>query len=347
MASFNIVTAALREHAGVEANLGKCRMWNRGGVEPPGAAALGEDVWVGSPSRPAGQRGIMVLGSPIGTPEFVRAQCAEKRADQQRLLDLLPALPDLQCAWALLSQYAGPRSNHIIRTVPPTLAATYAEQHDLSMQAVLWQLLQQTPTTYESGRVAERSALPGRLGGTGLRSAARTSPAAYWASWADALPVLRARSPTSSNGILDALARGRTEGAACLREATACRQTLVDEGFDDCPTWRQLWDGMRPDQLEATRAATNEAEPGEWRHGWQFIAASQKRKPPQRQCCDAVFTATSQGPLELADRPLRSEMVGRGAYMPGNYVHTGALPHSLVAPSALAPARQCWALQWP
>ena len=45
-----------------------------------------------------------------------------------------------------------------------------------------------------------------------------------------------------------------------------------------------------------------------------------KRKPPQRQCCDAVFTATSQGPLELADRPLRSEMVGRGAYMPGNYV---------------------------
>ena len=42
----------------------------------------------------------------------------------------------------------------------------------------------------------ERQArLPLRLGGLGLRSATRTAFAAYWASWADALPMLKARLP--------------------------------------------------------------------------------------------------------------------------------------------------------
>eukprot|EP00439_Symbiodinium_sp_Y106_P021124 s10692_g2.t1 len=48
---------------------------------PPGIAELGDDVWRGD--KPSAQRGIVVLGTP------------EKR----RLLDELPHLPDLQCAW--------------------------------------------------------------------------------------------------------------------------------------------------------------------------------------------------------------------------------------------------------
>ena len=44
--------------------------------------------------------------------------------------------------------------------------------------------------------VARRLAsLPMRMGRLGLRSALRTAPAAYWASWADALPMIEGRLP--------------------------------------------------------------------------------------------------------------------------------------------------------
>ena len=44
---FNIIAGSLERHAGVQANLGKCKMWNREGVEPPGVRSLGDSVWVG------------------------------------------------------------------------------------------------------------------------------------------------------------------------------------------------------------------------------------------------------------------------------------------------------------
>ena len=42
---------------------------------------------------------------------------------------------------------------------------------------------------------SEIATLQMRLGGLGLRSARRTSPAAYWASWADALHMISQRLP--------------------------------------------------------------------------------------------------------------------------------------------------------
>ena len=47
--------------------------------------------------------------------------------------------------------------------------------------------------------------LPGKLGGLGLRSAERTAPAAYWASVADALPVIRAHNEGLAERILHEL----------------------------------------------------------------------------------------------------------------------------------------------
>ena len=46
--------------------------------------------------------------------------------------------------------------------------------------------------------------LPGGLGGLGLRSAARTTQAAYWVSWVDALPVLASKAPAVAGRALDA-----------------------------------------------------------------------------------------------------------------------------------------------
>ena len=60
--------------------------------------------------------------------------------------------------------------------------------------------------------------LPACLGGLGLQSAERTSPAAYWAGRADALPVIHAR----------------------LRAAAEARELLQTEGWEDLsPAWKE------------------------------------------------------------------------------------------------------------
>ena len=57
-------------------------------------------------------------------------------------------------------------------------------------------LLGGLPGSTQEGDTAKKlSTLPLRLGGLGLRSAERTAPAAYWASWADALAMVNTRAP--------------------------------------------------------------------------------------------------------------------------------------------------------
>ena len=127
----------MREWAGIEANLGKCRMWNRGGFEPAGHLALGTDVWVGGANTPEERRGLKVLGTPLGTTAFA-ARLTQERTDEERnFLRELPNLPDLQCAWALLLYFAVPRCSHVLRTLPPSLSRPYAEAHDRSLQEAL------------------------------------------------------------------------------------------------------------------------------------------------------------------------------------------------------------------
>ena len=73
------------------------------------------------------------LGVPIGHVEFVRTW-AETRVQEERiLLEHLPQLPDLQCAWLLLALCATPRANHALRTVPPPEVAPYAQLHDAAV----------------------------------------------------------------------------------------------------------------------------------------------------------------------------------------------------------------------
>ena len=126
---------AVKENCGIASNLGKTRVFGQEGPPPPGIETLGQDVWRGD--KPPHQRGAVVLGSPIGHPEYVRAWAEARLHEEQQLLQELPQLPDLQCAWLLLTLCASPRANHAIRTVPPAQVASYAAQHD---QAI-WETL--------------------------------------------------------------------------------------------------------------------------------------------------------------------------------------------------------------
>ena len=177
---------------------------------------------------------------------------------------------DLQCAWLLLVKCAAPRAHYYLRTSPPSHAGAYAQGHDHLVWAAATQLLGASGLSEEARAEGWRMAsLPSRLGGLGLRSATRSAQAAYWAFWADALPMLRARSSRAVDRLLGFL-EGVREAPGCLEEFRAAAIRLRNQdGFDCAPDW-QVLAGVTPPPPPPQQAA----EVGEWKQGWQFHACS-------------------------------------------------------------------------
>ena len=82
--------------------------------------------------------------------------------------------------------------------------------------------------------------LPASLGGLGLMHAERLSPAAYWAAWADALPVLQQRCPEAAARCLQELRSGNQAAAPSLQAAAAAGEHLDSQGVPALSTsaWR-------------------------------------------------------------------------------------------------------------
>ncbi|XP_065832959.1 uncharacterized protein [Oscarella lobularis] len=76
------------------------------------------------------RRGVDVLGSPIGSEEFVESSCLQKAKKASALLEKLPLLGDGQTANALLRSCANSKINHLCRTVSPHLIVKAASLHD-------------------------------------------------------------------------------------------------------------------------------------------------------------------------------------------------------------------------
>ena len=106
----------------------------------------------------------------------------------------------------------------------------------------------------------EFATLPMRLGGVGLRSARRMAPAAFWASWADAFPMLSDPLPELTNHIVDDLSN---QPRGCLAQLEHATRVLDRSGFVGRPEWNELRAGRRPPEPISS-------EPGEWKHGWQY-----------------------------------------------------------------------------
>ena len=144
---------------------------------PPDISDLGSEVGAWSPA------GVVILGAPVGTEEFVKEHAAKRLEDEEVFLRELIELDDPQCAWQLLSRIALPRGNYWIRTLPPSLSKAYAAQRDDAIWLSALRILraESLPSAAQASnrRIAE---LPAKIGGLGLRSTQRTAPAAYWAS---------------------------------------------------------------------------------------------------------------------------------------------------------------------
>ena len=185
---FDLLAESLFRVAGIRIHDGKTRVWNASGTVPDNVEELGPAVW-----QP---RGITVLGTPIGSPEYTAERVERRLAEERLLWEAIPAVPDLQCAWQILVQCPNPRGNHTIRTLPPGMAVEYARVHDEGIWNTAIRVLADIPgSEAERERARELASLPLRMGGLGLRSMSRCSRAAYWASWADALPMIQERNP--------------------------------------------------------------------------------------------------------------------------------------------------------
>ena len=126
----NILAAELWAHAQIQVHHGKTQVWNRVCEEPAGMEELTARarvvdpeavVWRGDTSLDPTMRGLKVLGAPIGSDEFVRAQLEVTVTKHATLLQRIPALRDLQSAWLLLLFCAAPRANFHLRMATPTV----------------------------------------------------------------------------------------------------------------------------------------------------------------------------------------------------------------------------------
>ena len=123
-----------------------------------------------------------------------------------------------------------------------------------------------TGTEEQKLTARQLTTLPMRMGRLGLRCARRMAPAAYWSSWADALPMVHERLPQVAQNVVDGL-EGAPDVGGCIGELRAISLGLDRQGFVGRPTWTLLKLGARPPPADFS-------EPGEWAHSWQYFASS-------------------------------------------------------------------------
>ena len=115
---FHLLGARLSRVAGIRLHDGKTRVWNKAGECPERVAELGPDVW--SP------QGVKILGTPVGSRNFVERMATERLAEEQKLWEALAWIPDLQCAW---------QASAMCRTQMPPLLANSATLPDRNLRS--------------------------------------------------------------------------------------------------------------------------------------------------------------------------------------------------------------------
>eukprot|EP00435_Cladocopium_sp_Y103_P059674 s180_g21.t1 len=135
----------------------------------------------------------------------------------------------------LLLFSASPRCNYQLRMLPPHDTQHFAAHHDAAVAACLTQLLDAAPLPAPALGTAHR---PLHMGGLGLTSAVATATSAYWASWADVLPVLQAQAPQHAAAIHHMLTNP-PEATPGIQTAIHSAEQLRQLGWEP-PDWRQL-----------------------------------------------------------------------------------------------------------
>ena len=85
-------------------------------------------------------------------------------------------------------------ANHSLRTMPPSCTAERARTHDQGMWQTVEIVLHQTPSTdAERALTRDLATSPMRMGGWASSLQPDCAESAFWASWADGLPMITER----------------------------------------------------------------------------------------------------------------------------------------------------------
>ena len=131
------------------------------------------------------------------------------------------------------------------------------------------------------------------FGGLGLRSATADRCAAYWASWHDTLPAIRARSAQIAADLLHALAAPHASGSPAVAAAAQAADHLAAQGYRV-----PAWDAPEP---RHPAQADDHDQPGHRLRGWQRYAA---------RACDQRAFETHLATLPPASRALLLSQAG-------------------------------------
>ena len=179
-------------------------------------------------------------------------------------------------------------------------------------------------TAAEQDCAQQLASLLMRMGGLGLRSAVRCARAAYWASWAYALPMIEERNPAIAEMVEHTLANGARSEHGCLSELSRAVSDLDQQGFAWRPSWSELRRSKRPPENLSK-------EPSEWQHGWQYWSSSVADTSLRKSSMLSGQTAANLGTPSF---PFRSQRWGR----------VGLRSHSSQVRDSSAPfsASCCW-----
>ena len=157
----------------------------------------------------SGSTGDQSPRHPLGHSAFVEAHLSKKAEEQALFLERIPAVPDVQSSWALLLHCAAARANYLLRVVKPEATTSHAQRHNAGLWKCLCEILHVDPES--SAELWETASMPLCLGGMGLRDASRVATSAYWASWADSMPMIFQRHPDVATAFVQEL-EGAPEG---------------------------------------------------------------------------------------------------------------------------------------
>lgn len=133
--------------------------------------------------------GLEVLGAPLGSPAFVDAFLSDKLKEVVDLTPLFSRLTDKQQSFLLLRLCLSQKFSYLLRVVPPESLSQVSVGFDGHLEGLLGNLLGLSRGLERSQWLQATMAVS--EGGLGLCSAARTRWAAFVASFAQSLPLVR------------------------------------------------------------------------------------------------------------------------------------------------------------
>ena len=134
-------------------------------------------VWRGDLQMELSQRGIVILGTPVGTPEFVQQQLEQKVVEHEKFLHPQVDGPPM----CLVAPLVLRRCSGEFLTISPALSHSVATRHDAQIWRCLSTLVGLGPDAVcDSAKIT--ASLP-LAGGLGFRSATKLRCAVHWASY--------------------------------------------------------------------------------------------------------------------------------------------------------------------